>query len=472
VKIEIVSREQERIIRLAKKHNQEGLRLILLGKKNESISCFKKSIELNTNLSEPYFHLGNIYIQTGHFSIAEDMYCKAISLEPNNSDYYYNIAIIKSNQNKIYEAIENYKKCLDLNPSHLKALKFLSNCYKDVKKFKEALFTNNFLAKSDPSNPEPLFNNSLIHIRNGRFDVGWKMYEEGLKENIREPLKGYYEEKNELWDGKPFDGTLIVYGEQGLGDQILYGTVLTELIKIQKKIILIVDKRLINLFRESYPSVIVISEEKQIKIDIDSKHILIGSLCKYFRKHISDFMDSEFKHYEFNQNFPYRFRKQLLNLRSLKIGISWKTFANKNREIRSLSAIQVSKILSCNNNSFINLQYGDVKKEVKKINELSNNKLNTINGLDLTKDLDNVINVIKRCDLIITIDNTIAHLAGSLGKQVWVLLPYSADFRWMENTSASLWYQNALLFRQSKNCNWKIIITLISEILSQDKVKK
>ena len=472
MKIEIVSREQERIIKLAKKHNQEGLRLILLGKKNESISSFKKSIELKTNLSEPYFHLGNIYIQTGHFSIAEDMYCKAISLEPNNSDYYYNIAIIKSNQNKIYEAIENYEKCLELNPSHFKALKFLSNCYKDIKKFKEALFTNNLLANSDPSNPEPLFNNSLIHIRNGRFDVGWKMYEEGLKENIREPLQGYYEEKNELWDGKPFDGTLVVYGEQGLGDQILYGTVLTELIKIQKKIILIIDKRLINLFRESYPSIIVISEEKKIKIDINSKHILIGSLCKYFRKHTSDFMDSEFKHYEFNQNFPYKFRKQLLNLRSLKIGISWKTFANKNREIRSLSAIQVSKILSCNNNSFINLQYGDVKNEVKKINRLSNNKLNTIDGLDLTRDLDNVINVIKRCDLIITIDNTIAHLAGSLGKQVWVLLPFSADFRWMESTSASLWYQNAILFRQSKNCNWKTIITLIREILSQDKVKK
>ena len=92
---------------------------------------------------------------------------------------------------------------------------------------------------------------------------------------------------------------------------------------------------------------------------------------------------------------------------------------------------------------------------------ISNNKLFTLNELDLTNDIDNVINVIKQCDLIITIDNTIAHLAGSLGKNVWVLLPYSADARWMEDITCSLVYQNTLLLRQNNTCNWKNVIKMI-----------
>ena len=88
----------------------------------------------------------------------------------------------------------------------------------------------------EPDNPEPKVCRALLHVRNARFDIGWKMYEEGLKDNIREPLPGFYQEEHKLWDGKKFNGTLLVYGEQGLGDQILYGTLLPDLLKVHKKV--------------------------------------------------------------------------------------------------------------------------------------------------------------------------------------------------------------------------------------------
>ena len=98
---------------------------------------------------------------------------------------------------------------------------------------------------------------------------------------------------------------------------------------------------------------------------------------------------------------------------------------------------------------------------VSNINKLSDKNLTTIQDLDLTNDLDNLIGVIKNCDLVITIDNTMAHLASSLGKQVWILLPYSADARWMEKITATLWYENALLLRQSEIGNWESVIKTI-----------
>ena len=258
----------------------------------------------------------------------------------------------------------------------------------------------------------------------------------------------------------------MVYGEQGLGDQIIFGTVLPELLKDQKNVILKVDARLKNLFQYSFSNLKIYGEHEDIPDHLYDKYISIGSLCKFYRNHTDDFMNSNFKAYSFKKKLPLNFKNQISKLTNLKIGISWKTFAAKNDKKRSLTPLEVSTILCNNKNSFINLQYGKVDNEIEEINQLTNNKLFTIKDLDLTQDLNSVISLIKECDLIITIDNTIAHLSSSLGKITWILLPYSADFRWMENITASLWYENAVLLRQTKNCNWKSVLDIINTALS------
>ena len=446
--------------------NQEGLRLILLGKTEDAINCFEKSIKISFNFPDPYFHLGNYYFQTNNPEKAEKYYLDAIKIDQNNPDFFFNLAILKYSKGLIDEAINLYKKCLDINPSYTKSLKYLGNIYKDKKEFRSALEKNKQWKNFDPDNPEPYFNDALIHIRKGRFDLGWKLYERGLENNIRDPFKGYYNENKSIWDGKIFDGVLLVYGEQGLGDQIIFGTVLPELLKDQKNVILKVDARLKNLFQYSFSNLKIFSEQEEIPDHSYDKYISIGSLCKFYRNHTDDFMNSTFKAYTFKQNLPLNFKNQISKLTNLKIGISWKTFAAKNDKKRSLTPLEVSTILCKNKNSFINLQYGEVDNEIEEINQLTNNKLVTIRDLDLTQDLNSVISLIKECDLIITIDNTIAHLSSSLGKITWILLPYSADFRWMENITASLWYENAVLLRQNKNCNWKSVLDMLNTALS------
>ena len=107
--------------------NQEGLRLILLGKKDDAINLFKESISLACNYPDPFFHLANIYIQSNQYSLAEKYYLLALEINPNNADYYYNLAITKYNTKRPDEALNLYKKCLELDPNNTKALKFLGN---------------------------------------------------------------------------------------------------------------------------------------------------------------------------------------------------------------------------------------------------------------------------------------------------------------------------------------------------------
>ena len=121
---------------------------------------------------------------------------------------------------------------------------------------------------------------------------------------------------------------------------------------------------------------------------------------------------------------------------------------------------------------FINLQYGDVNYKIDEINKHSKNKLINIDGLDLNNDIDGLATAIQGCDLIISIDNTTAHLAGSIGTPTWVLLPYSADWRWFENIDKSLWYKNITLFRQGTNRMWPDVIKTISEKFVNYNCKK
>ncbi len=446
--------------------NQKGLKYHLFGNVEEAINSFKQSITADFKYPDPYFNLGNIYIQKNEFLISEKFYEKAIQFNNKNSDYFYNLAITKYNLDKIDEAIINYQKSLKLEPENFKAYKFLGNCYKDLKNFPKAISIYNDWQRLDIHNPEPVFNKSLIHIRNGRFDIGWLLYEEGLKNNIREPFDGFYKEKKDYWNGVPFDGTLLVYGEQGLGDQIVFGTLIPELLLVQTKVILKVDRRLINLFKSTFPKIKVFPENETINESNYQKFISMGSLCKFYRKNTDDFMKSQFKIYSMKNILNKDYRYQLEKLKNLKIGISWFSFSEKSGKQRSLKDKEVAEIINYSDNSFINLQYGEVSESVLNISNLTKKQLITIDGLDLTNDLDGIISVIKHCDLIITIDNTIAHLASALGKQVWILLPYSADFRWMENITATLWYENALLIRQNKPGSWHNVFQTIKHAFS------
>ena len=144
--------------------------------------------------------------------------------------------------------------------------------------------------------------------------------------------------------------------------------------------------------------------------------------------------------------------------------MSWYTTGFKTGVNRSLSCEEISKIISLSGYNFVNLQYGKIENQIEKIQQLTNNGILNNLDIDLTNDINALSNLILNCDLVLTIDNTTAHLSSSIGQKTWVLLPYSADFRWFENSQKSLWYKTATLFRQNSNKNWE---PTIKEILNQ-----
>ena len=446
--------------------NNEGLNFLSKGLLDAASSCFIQAIACDDQFTNAYINLGNLFLNKGMPFQAEKNLRKALKLEPQNPLVHYNLAIILGYLNDINGSISSYKKCISLEPKNTKALRFLGNCLKDNKDFGEALKIYRKWEKIEPQNPEVRFCQSSIHIRHGRFNLGWKMYEAGLQNNIREMFKDYHNDPVEIWNGKPFNGTLMVYGEQGIGDQILFGTLLQDLSMIQKSISIQVDARLEKLFQRTFPNINVFPLGSNIKKSEHKKKISMGSLCKFFRSHTNDFKNSPFQRYFSDQQLNEKISKILPFTSGLKIGLSWHTFATRGGEERSLSSHQVSNIISNNNNFFINIQYGKVDYMIDEIEKLSGKKLYSLPDVDITKNIEALISLIENCDLIITIDNSTAHLAASLGKPVWVLLPYSADFRWFEKIEFSLWYENTTLIRQDKTRVWDGSIKKIQDAIN------
>ena len=436
-----------------------GLSLYHNGLKKDAIKVFETGISKNFNDAELFNNFAIVSQLLKDYKKAEELSKKAISINPNKSEFYFSYGISLYSNGKIDEAISAYKTSFKKNKDNHQALLELGNTLKDSKRFNQAIETYRKYQKVFSKRSEGFYCEGTLHIRSQRFKIGWKLYDKALIDKARIPVNGYFDEQKELWDGQKFNGKLLIYGEQGLGDQILYATVIPDLIEYHERIILKVSKKLKEFFRFNFPSIEVYSENENIPLSSYDKYISIGSLCKFFRKDLSDFKNSKFD--TFKSSFQ---NKKLMNgfkSQKPKIGISWFTIAEKSGKTRSLKCEEISKLIKLKEFDFINLQYGEIDNQIQRIQSFTNNKLINIPNVDLTNDICAISEVICNCDLVITIDNTIAHLSSSLGKETWVLLPYSGDARWFEKINHSLWYKNSTLFRQSVSKNWDEILNKI-----------
>ena len=446
---------------LADTFNYKGLKFLEKDDYENAITCFFKSLDYDRNFSHAYSNIGNALLKKGNIDEAVKMFEDAIKLDKNNSIYHFNLGVALTQCNDHEGAAKAYKECLKIKPRNKLAIKFLGNCYKDLKMFPEAMKTYKKLEKLDPNDPEAVFLQSKIHIRHGRFNIGWKLYENGLKNNIRKPFTGYYNETKTLWDGKPFKGNLLIYGEQGLGDQLNFGTLLRDLLEIKQDVIVKVDDRLKQIFKNTYPEIKVYGEDEIVPTEDYEKYISLASLCKFFRSHTDDFTNTLFTNYVIGKTENPYIDDFFKKINGFKIGISWHSFSTFNGEARSISTDQLSRIVKCSNVNFINIQYGNVLKQIKEVKLLSGREILKVPFTDITRDINSLASIIKKCDLIISVDNSTLHLASSLGHPTWALLPYSADFRWMEEITPAIWYKNATLIRQEKENDWNSVVDLV-----------
>ena len=263
-----------------------------------------------------------------------------------------------------------------------------------------------------------------------------------------------------IWKGER-NKSIFIWKEQGIGDEIMFFSVLKEAIEISKKIILNCDKRLIPLFKRSLKGNIIFeSDIKKVDKNEYDYHLPAGSLPSIFRNDLESFSNSSRGYLKADKIKASEYRKKLLKGKNLKlIGISWQTKSNiEMATFRNIALIDLVLKLNRKDTKLINLQYGDTSDEISNLKKNTGIEIVSIEGLDKKNDLDSIASLMSACDLVVSIDNYTVHLAGSLGLNTKVLLPSTMDARWGIKGKKSYLYDSVRLFRQKNLGNWSKVL--------------
>ena len=372
--------------------------------------------------------------------LAIDAYNKAIEFNPHNAETYNNLGTVLQDKGNLESAIATYRKALEI----------------------------------DPDDQHAHLNISMLHLLQGDFKNGWQQYQWRWK---YEKFPSEYRDFPQLfWSGENLSGkTILVWAEQGIGDEIMFASMLNDLRQSNTNIMVECEQRLISLFQRSFPDIQFFCrtnppDQQLLNPNIDYQ-ISMGSLGQWLRTDLDSFKPGQSYYLTACPDKTAELRnkyQQLANGRKL-VGISWKStdISQRRAKSKSTSLESWAPVLSQPNCYFINLQYGDVETEVAKLESNTNLKVYQDQEIDPLVNLDGFAAQISALDLVISTSNTTVHMAGALGKRVWTLLPHIPDWRWTLDREEALWYPVMRLFRQSSIGDWQDVFKRVSHDLSQ-----
>ena len=425
-----------------------------LGDFGVAIKSFKKLLTIEPKNVPAIHNLGNCYKDLGELDTAISHYKTLLKVDPTFYEAYYNLGNALRESRKLKEAVTCYRKVLKARPNHYLALNNLALAITDLGNLNSAIKTYDKALKIRPDYPEAVMNQSFAYLAQRNFMDGWKRYEHRL--NVKSitltvaeiPIKPKW---------KPgLSGNVLLWAEQGLGDEVMFASMIPDLYEHADTLIIQIDERLIELFKRSFPSDIVYYASNQsVPEKSYDLHIPIGSLPQYFRTDLNSFLGTSPGYLSSDKIRTSQLRDELLiDGNTYLVGLSWKGGVGLNSDIKSLNLLKIVKALPNKKIKFVNLQYGDTQQECDSLMESTGIQIHNITDIDNRNDIDGLLSLIDACDQVVTISNVTAHLAGAIGKNTSVILPLSYDWRWGIGYLTSYWYSSLKLYQQKKLDNW------------------
>ncbi len=338
----------------------------------------------------------------------------------------------------------------------------------------KALEYMNAALKVDPGHAQAHWNKSLALLEMGRYKEGWPEYDWGSRAKVRLE-RNYTKDPLPEWDGSP-GKTLVVYGEQGIGDEILFASCLPDLIKDSKQVVFDCHKKLHQLFCNSFPQIDIYPtrEDDQImwpikqdgtqRYPFDAK-IAIGSLPRFYRPTEESFPGTPFIHPTKDRESKYAEKLAALGNKP-KIGISWWGGHKRTRvEVRSIDLEKLLPVLK-QDATFISLQYTPVDVEVEEFEKTHGIKLHHWPECVYNEHYNDTAGLVANLDLVITVCTSLVHLAGSMGVPTWVMTPSRPAWRYKIEGESMPWYKTVTLFRQERtSTDWEPVIQEVAGAL-------
>jgi len=441
----------------ARAHNNRGVALHDLKRLDDALASHDKAIALKPDYSEAYYNRGIVLQDLKRLDDALADFERAIGLKPNYAPAHNNRGVVLANLNRLDDAVVGFDGAISLKPDDAEAYNNRGNVLQDLNRFDDAIADFDKAIALMPNFAEAYGNQGYCLLKMGRFEQGWRLHE--WRKKTERPV-GNRSFRQPLWLGGEdvANRTLFVHWEQGLGDTIQfcrYG----KLLKARgARVVMSVQEPLYRLLQQMCPDIKVIGHN-EVPAGFDY-HCPLMSLPLALGTTLQN-IPSEKRYIFADEQLRRAWDIRLPPQTKPRIGVVWRgSPQHRNDHNRSIDLPTLAPLFSADAH-WISLQkelrLGDraLLEEPHKI----------VHYGDELKDFSDTAAVLDLLDLVITVDTSVAHLAGAMGKLVWILLPYKSDWRWLSDRDDSPWYPTARLFRQDDMHSWKNLIARVRAAL-------
>jgi len=429
--------------------NNLGNSYLALRRLEEAAECFRQAVARQPGLDAAHGNLGNALLELDRPEEALRAYEAAIALNPRVAGTHSNLGRSLAALDRHEEAIAAYEAALALDPGLAGVHSNLGRTLVALNRHEEGLLRFSRASELDPEDAQYPLNLGLTRLALGEYAAGWPDYEARWR-SPRYPQPRTY--SHPRWDGSAdvAGKTIFLYFEQGLGDTIQFVRYAPLLAERGARVVLEVPQGLLRLFR-SLEGVAELIGPGDTPPDFDF-HAPLLSLPLAFQTTIEDI----------TSKVPY-LRANAVRTNA-SVGLCWAgNPGNSNDRNRSISLRELIPVLEVPGVQFLSLQ-----KVLREGDEAILRKYPNVDVETDRKGVDfaDTAALIAGLDLVITVDTAIAHLAGALGKPVWVLLPFSTHWAWLRAREDSPWYPTATLLRQPCHGDWRPAVERAAQVLS------
>jgi Flp pilus assembly protein TadD len=436
------------------------------GNLDEAATLLAKAVNLNRNAPHVRHGLGILFAAKGDHEAAAETFRQALQLDGSLNPARHGLGAALRALGRPDEARVQLLQYLARVPNDADGHNEMALALRDVGDLERALDHFRLALKSKPDHASARSNLAQTLLLSGDFVEGWPAW---LRTWSRIPLPGP-QAAPALFDDK----RVFIHGTEGVGDEIMYASCLTELAEHAAEVMLHCDERLVPLFQRSFPAVQVKAfAEKGTKRTIgfvgkDEIHFLASYLPAYFRHDPASF-PSRPAYLRADPAAASLWRQRYAALSpGLKVGISWRGGVDPlNRQRRSIPLPTLVSALDVPGVRFVSLQYGEAGAEIEDLRARTGVAVHAWSDADPMRDLDFFGAQVAALDLVISVDNSTVHMAGALGTPTWVLLPSIPDWRWRMTGIATPWYPSLRLFRQQDAGDWESVLQEVRTVLRE-----
>jgi tetratricopeptide (TPR) repeat protein len=430
--------------------------LLRSGEGESALQACQTALRVAPRFAAAHVALGSIHASARKYALAEAAYCRALALAPTLLDAQVNLGSALFCQGRLEDAVAAQRRALALQPNNVHALKNLAASLRALGNYGEALAVYRQAVAAAPHFAEAHRDEALLLLLLGQFEQGWAKYEWRLRASTRGavPIEGA------RWSGEHrAGGTILLQAEQGIGDTLQFLRYAPLVAQRCDRVILSLPPSLARLGGDALSAAVQRTTFAEPLPPFDC-HAALLSLPGIFATSL-DSIPACANYLRAPPGSSEGWRREFASDGRMRIGVVWAGNPDhENDHNRSIPFAHMLPLFGDRQVHFYSLQVGERTADLQAAADADVTDLSGRLG-----DFGDTAGAIEALDLVISADTAVAHLAGALGKPVWLLLPYVPDWRWLLDRDDSPWYPTMRLFRQARRGDWDEVVARVGREL-------